>query len=97
VLEVSEIQVRDVMVPRRDGRDPARRSARADPAGRDRIGSLAVSVVGEDRDEVVGILLAKDLLRFFAQSGVRVRHSRMRAARGLHPEARLNVLLRNSA
>lgn len=68
VLEVSEIQVRDIMVPRSQmvviNRD--------DTA--DRILPIVIEsghsrfpVVGEDRDEVQGILLAKDLLRFFVE------------------------------
>jgi magnesium and cobalt transporter len=68
VLEVSEIQVRDIMVPRSQmvviNRD--------EPV--DKIlpvviesGHSRFPVVGEDRDEVQGILLAKDLLRFFVE------------------------------
>ena len=69
VLEVSEIQVRDVMVPRSQmvvvQRDdpPERLLPVVIESGHSRF-----PVVGEDRDEVIGILLAKDLLRFFAQA-----------------------------
>jgi magnesium and cobalt transporter len=67
VLEVAETQVRDVMVPR----------SQMVVIGRDQnldemlqviveSGHSRFPVIGEDRDEVVGILLAKDLLRFFS-------------------------------
>jgi magnesium and cobalt transporter len=68
VLEVSEIQVRDIMVPRSQmvviNRD--------EPVGKIlpvviESGHSRFPVVGEDRDEVQGILLAKDLLRFFVE------------------------------
>jgi magnesium and cobalt transporter len=68
VLEVSEIQVRDVMVPRsqmvvinRD--DPVEKILPIVIES----GHSRFPVVGEDRDEVAGILLAKDLLRFFVE------------------------------
>jgi magnesium and cobalt transporter len=67
VLEVSEQQVRDIMVPRaqmiclqRD--DPI---ARIVPAVIES-GHSRFPVLADDRDDVAGILLAKDLLRLFA-------------------------------
>jgi magnesium and cobalt transporter len=70
VLAVAETQVRDVMVPRSQIAFLER------DAGRDEIlkaivesGHSRFPVVGEDRDEVVGILLAKDVLRYFVESG----------------------------
>src|SRR3954452_734089 len=70
VLRVSEIQVRDVMVPR----SQMVVIQREDPP--DKIlpvviesGHSRFPVVGEDRDEVIGILLAKDLLRYFTEDG----------------------------
>ncbi len=67
VLEVSEQQVRDIMVPRaqmmclqRD--DPI---ARIVPAVVES-GHSRFPVLADDRDDVAGILLAKDLLRLFA-------------------------------
>jgi magnesium and cobalt transporter len=53
-------------------------------------------VVGEDRDEVVGILLAKDLLRFFAQPGESAFDIRecVRPAVFIPEAKRLNVLLK---
>jgi magnesium and cobalt transporter len=70
VLEVVEMQVRDIMVPRsqmvivnRD--DPPEDILQAViEAGHSRY-----PVIGEDRDQVVGILLAKDLLRYFVDGG----------------------------
>jgi len=66
VLEVIEMQVRDIMVPRsqmvivnRDD-DPEQILPAVIEAGHSRY-----PVIGEDRDQVVGILLAKDLLRYF--------------------------------
>ena len=66
VLEVSETQVRDVMVPRshmvvidieEDFDDILKVIIDS--------GHSRFPVIGEDRDEVLGILLAKDLLRYF--------------------------------
>jgi len=97
VLEVSEIQVRDVMVPR----SQMVVIQRDDPP--DRIlpvviesGHSRFPVVGEDRDEVVGILLAKDLLRFFAQSAESEFDIRecVRPAVFIPEAKRLNVLLK---
>ena len=68
VLEVSEIQVRDIMVPRSQmvviNRDePVEKILPVVIES----GHSRFPVVGEDRDEVQGILLAKDLLRFFVE------------------------------
>ncbi len=66
VLEVSETQVRDVMIPRSQ-MVVLERSAPREEILRTIIdcGHSRFPVIGEERDEVVGILLAKDLLRFF--------------------------------
>jgi magnesium and cobalt transporter len=70
VLEVVEMQVRDIMVPRSQmvivNRDdpPEEILPAVIEAGHSRY-----PVIGEDRDQVVGILLAKDLLRYFADGG----------------------------
>jgi magnesium and cobalt transporter len=97
VLEVSEIQVRDVMVPRSQmvvvQRDdlPERILPIVIESGHSRF-----PVVGEDRDEVIGILLAKDLLRFFAQadSGEFDIRECVRPAVFIPEAKRLNVLLK---
>jgi magnesium and cobalt transporter len=97
VLEVSEIQVRDVMVPRSQmvviDRD--------EPVGKIlpvviESGHSRFPVVGEDRDEVVGILLAKDLLRFFVEDDrddFDIREC-LRPAVFIPESKRLNVLLK---
>ena len=69
VLEVSETQVRDVMVPR------SQMVVLEYGTSQDEIlrtiidcGHSRFPVLGEERDEVMGILLAKDLLRYFNES-----------------------------
>jgi magnesium and cobalt transporter len=97
VLQVSEIQVRDVMVPRSQmvviQRDepPERILPVVVESGHSRF-----PVVGEDRDEVVGILLAKDLLRYFAGGGEGQFDIRecVRPAIFIPESKRLNVLLK---
>ena len=66
VLDVSEMQVRDVMVPRSqmvviDIEDVFRDSLKLIVES----GHSRFPVMGEERDEVLGILLAKDLLRYY--------------------------------
>jgi len=64
VLQVSRMQVREVMIPRAQmvviERDTPTDELLATIIG---CGHSRFPVIGEDRDEVVGILLAKDLLR----------------------------------
>ena len=69
VLEVAETQVRDVMVPRsqmvvleRDA--PKEETLKAIVES----GHSRYPVIGEDRDDVVGVLLAKDILRHFVEA-----------------------------
>lgn len=66
VLEVSEAQVRDVMIPR------SHMVVLEKAAPKEEVlkiitesGHSRFPVIGEDRDEVVGILLAKDVLSYF--------------------------------
>jgi len=97
VLQVSEMQVRDVMVPRSQmvviQRDepPERILPIVIESGHSRF-----PVVGEDRDEIAGILLAKDLLRYFAQGGEGQFDIRecLRPAVLIPESKRLNVLLK---
>jgi len=68
VLEVSETQVRDIMIPRShmvvlDLDEPPELVLRTIMDS----GHSRFPVIGEDRDEVIGILLAKDLLRRFGE------------------------------
>ena len=94
VLEVSETQVRDVMVPRSqmvviDIEDDFNEIlATIVESGHSRF-----PVIGEDRDEVLGILLAKDLLRLFG-SDDQVQIRRLLRPAAVIPESkRLNALL----
>jgi magnesium and cobalt transporter len=97
VLEVSDLQVRDIMVPRaqmvfvrRD--DPASRILPTVVES----GHSRFPVMDEDRDDIVGILLAKDLLRLVS-SEARERfdiREFMRPAVFVPESKRLNVLLR---
>lgn len=70
VLTVIEMQVRDIMVPRSQmvivDRDapPQEILPAVIESGHSRF-----PVIGEDRDQIVGILLAKDLLRYFMDGG----------------------------
>jgi magnesium and cobalt transporter len=97
VLEVSEIQVRDVMVPRSQmvviNRDDA--VEKILPVVIES-GHSRFPVVGEDRDEVAGILLAKDLLRFFVEDDRDAFDIRecLRPAVFIPESKRLNVLLK---
>jgi magnesium and cobalt transporter len=97
VLEVSDLHVRDIMVPRSQmivlDRDltPEDLVPVVVEAGHSRF-----PVIGEDRDQVVGILLAKDLLRYFAEGGQQDFDIRevMRPAVFVPESKRLNVLLK---
>ena len=69
VIEVSELQVRDIMIPRSN-----MVVLDIDLSIKDLLSQIAKSghsrfpVIGENKDEVVGILLAKDVLRFSTES-----------------------------
>jgi magnesium and cobalt transporter len=97
VLQVSEMQVRDVMVPRSQmvviQRDetPERILPIVIDSGHSRF-----PVVGDDRDEVSGVLLAKDLLRYFARGAEGQFDIRecLRPAVLIPESKRLNVLLK---
>jgi magnesium and cobalt transporter len=92
-LSVSEMQVRDIMVPRAqmdviDIDDPV-----------EKIVGYALETahsrfpaIGASKDDVLGILLAKDLLRHFAGKGFDLRNS-LRPAVFIPESKRLNVLL----
>lgn len=97
VLEVSDTQVRDVMIPRphmvtleRDA-SPQTLLARIIESGHSRF-----PVIGDNRDEVVGILLAKDLLRFFVEQSDEAFDIRecLRPAVFIPESKRLNNLLK---
>ena len=69
VFEVSELQVRDIMIPRSSMTvldTDASITELLDQIGNS--GHSRFPVIGENKDEVLGILLAKDLLRFSSQN-----------------------------
>jgi magnesium and cobalt transporter len=101
ILQTSETQVRDVMVPR------AQMVVVDQAWSLDRIVPVVVEsghsrfpVIGESKDEVVGILLAKDLLKFssgvpgFDPATFEMRRL-MRPAVFVPESKRLNVLLKD--
>jgi magnesium and cobalt transporter len=97
VLDVADLQVRDIMVPRAQ----MVFVRRDDPPGRIlpvviESGHSRFPVMDEDRDDIVGILLAKDLLRLTTDSHRERFDIReyMRPAVFVPEAKRLNVLLR---
>ncbi len=97
VLEVSETQVRDVMIPRSqmvviDINQPFEEILKTIVES----GHSRFPVIGEDRDEVLGILLAKDLLRYFGSDAARdISLRRLLRTASVIPESkRLNALLK---
>ncbi len=97
VLEVSETQVREVMVPRSQmvvidiEQDFDEILALIVESGHSRF-----PVIGEDRDEVLGILLAKDLLRYFGSDAAKQLTIKklLRPASVIPEPKRLNALLK---
>jgi magnesium and cobalt transporter len=97
VLGVADLQVRDIMVPRSQmvvlERDavPGQLLPAVIESGHSRF-----PVIGDDRDQVVGILLAKDLLRYYAEgaSGAFDIREVLRPAAFVPESKRLNVLLK---
>jgi len=97
VLRVVELQVRDIMVPRSQmvivNRDdpPEEILPMVVDSGHSRY-----PVIGEDRDQIVGILLAKDLLRYFTEGGRANFDIKevLRPAVFIPESKRLNVLLK---
>jgi magnesium and cobalt transporter len=97
VLQVSEMQVRDIMIPRSQMAVVSRDDAPDVllPAVVES-GHSRFPVIGDDRDEVVGILLAKDLLGYF-QADDKARFNMrdlLRPAVFVPESKRLNVLLK---
>ncbi len=95
-LHVSEIQVRDIMVPRvqmiviENNAEPEDILSVVVESGHSRF-----PVVGESNDEIVGILLAKDLLNYYANPEKEFDIKDVMRATVFIPESkRLNVLLR---
>ncbi|MGH8148876.1 MAG: HlyC/CorC family transporter [Steroidobacteraceae bacterium] len=94
VLAVSDLQVRQIMVPRaqmvfvRRHDPPAHLLSIIVESGHSRF-----PVMDEDRDDIAGILLAKDLLRLTDAAPFDIREY-MRPAQFVPESKRLNVLLR---
>ena len=96
VLAVAEMQVRDIMVPRSQmvtvdrEESPEKLLKLVVESGHSRF-----PVIGEDRDQVVGVLLAKDLLRLQHEGSdsFEIREY-MRPATFVPESKRLNVLLK---
>ncbi len=94
VLQVSETRVADVMIPRSqmDMIDVEESPAKFIPYVIETAHSR-FPVWEENRDNVVGILLAKDLLRFYAEADFNLRDM-LRPAVFVPESKRLNVLLK---
>lgn len=94
VLQVSEIQVRDIMIPRSqmdviDITDPPEKFI---PYVIETAHSR-FPVIEENKDDIIGILLAKDLLRYYAGEDFNVRDM-LRPVVFIPESKRLNVLLK---
>jgi magnesium and cobalt transporter len=94
VLQVSEMQVRDVMIPRSqmDVIDVAESPEKFIPFVIETAHSR-FPVYEDDRDNVIGILLAKDLLKYYAEKEFNVREM-LRPAVFVPEAKRLNILLK---
>ncbi len=97
VLEVAETQVRDVMIPRSqmvvvDVDQPFDEILQIIVES----GHSRFPVIGEERDEVLGVLLAKDLLRYFGSKDAKELALRklLRPVSVIPESKRLNALLK---
>nr|WP_314860886.1 transporter associated domain-containing protein [uncultured Undibacterium sp.] len=95
VFQVSDLSARDIMVPRSqmDVVDVSKPIAEWMPEVLETAHSRFPAVDG-DRDKVVGILLAKDLLRYYAEDSFDV-HKMLRPVVYIPESKRLNILLRD--
>src|SRR3990170_7847025 len=95
VMQVSEMQVRDIMVPRAQmdliniDDTPDRFIPHVIATAHSRF-----PVIARDRDDVIGVLLAKDLLRYYAGEEEFNVRDMLRPAVFVPESKRLNVLLR---
>lgn len=94
VLQTSEVQVRDIMIPRSqmDVVDIDETAERILPFVIETAHSR-FPVIAESKDNIIGILLAKDLLRYFAGMELNLRNM-LRPAVFIPEAKRLNVLLK---
>ncbi len=96
-LDVSEALVRDVMVPR------SQMVVLPKTLGSEKLlqrviesGHSRFPVIGEDKDEIIGILMAKDLLRYVTQPGKEIDLAEiLRKAVVISESKRLDALLRD--
>jgi magnesium and cobalt transporter len=96
VLQVSEMQARDIMIPR------SQMDVISIEDSPDKFVPVVIEtghsrfpVIGENKDDVIGILLAKDLLRYYAgEEEFKVREM-LRPAVFIPESKRLNVLLKD--
>jgi magnesium and cobalt transporter len=96
VLQVSELQVRDIMIPRSQ-----MKVVEEEHSVQEMLPTIIESahsrfpVIGDSRDEVVGVLLAKDLLRFLSDKNTEEFNIRdiLRSAFIVPESKRLNILL----
>jgi magnesium and cobalt transporter len=96
-LQVSDMQVRDIMVPRSQ-----MVCIKADESLKEFLPSIIASahsrfpVLGEDQDEVLGVLLAKDLLPLILNESLEDFNIKdlLRAAAFVPESKRLNILLK---
>ena len=95
VLQVSEMQARDIMIPRSQmdvidiGESPAQFIPTVMQTAHSRF-----PVIGENKDNVIGILLAKDLLRYYAGEEEFNVRDMLRPAVFIPESKPLNVLLK---
>jgi len=96
VLQVSEMQARDIMVPRAQmdvidiGESPDQFIPMVIQTGHSRF-----PVIGENKDDIIGILLAKDLLRHYAGEEEFDVREMLRPAVFIPESKPLNVLLKD--
>ena len=94
VLQVSEMQVRDIMIPRSqmDVIDISHPPEKFIPFVMETAHSR-FPVIEDDKNDVIGILLAKDLLKYYAGDDFEIRDM-LRPAVFIPESKRLNVLLK---
>jgi magnesium and cobalt transporter len=94
VLQVSEMQVRDIMIPRSqmDVIDISHSPEKFIPFVMEAAHSR-FPVIEDDKNDVIGILLAKDLLKYYAGDDFEIRDM-LRPAVFIPESKRLNVLLK---
>ncbi len=96
VMQVSEMQARDIMIPRSQmdvidiGDAPDKFVPLLIETGHSRF-----PMIGENKDDVIGILLAKDLLRYYAGEEEFNVRDMLRPAVFIPGSKRLNVLLKD--